>query len=149
MTVVFSRRTVIARFAMWAGLLSSYGTAGGFALRFLYPRKQAPRLRSIYVARLADLPDGGARRFVDLRGAPVQVLRRGDRVLALSTVCPHLGCQVHWEGDKQRFLCPCHNAVFDAEGNVVSGPPPRGLDRYEAEVLGGGVYLTMKEPTGS
>ncbi len=24
-----------------------------------------------------------------------------------------------------KFFCPCHNGVFDKNGNVVSGPPPR------------------------
>jgi Rieske Fe-S protein len=33
-----------------------------------------------------------------------------------------------------RFRCPCHGGVFDAEGNVVEGPPPRPLDRVEVRV---------------
>jgi Rieske Fe-S protein len=53
---------------------------------------------------------------------------------------------VRWEGDKSRFFCPCHNGVFDREGQVVSGPPPRALDRYDVEVMAGAIYLRMKEP---
>jgi Rieske Fe-S protein len=52
----------------------------------------------------------------------------GDWV-AFSTECPHAGCGVSWDGDKQQFLCSCHAGVFAADGSVVSGPPPRPLDR--------------------
>ena len=50
--------------------------------------------------------------------------------------CTHLGCPYRWNADKKLFLCPCHNAVFNVDGQVVSGPPPRPLDRYAAKVVG-------------
>lgn len=55
--------------------------------------------------------------------------------------CTHLGCPYHWEASVQRFVCPCHNGVFDINGNVVSGPPPRPLDYYDAKVEGGTLYM--------
>jgi Rieske Fe-S protein len=58
----------------------------------------------------------------------VFLVREGDSVKALSATCTHLGCQVRWEKDKQRFLCPCHGGVYDAHGRVLEGPPPRPLD---------------------
>jgi menaquinol-cytochrome c reductase iron-sulfur subunit len=58
----------------------------------------------------------------------------GTRVHALSATCSHLGCQVRWDAATTRFRCPCHGGVFDAQGNVVEGPPPRPLDRVEARV---------------
>jgi Rieske Fe-S protein len=57
-----------------------------------------------------------------------------DRVRALSATCTHLGCQVRWEGDAKRFHCPCHGGVYDASGQVVSGPPPRPLDTIDARI---------------
>src|ERR1700687_2438984 len=44
--------------------------------------------------------------------------------------CTHLGCPYRWSAEKNQFLCPCHNGVFSLDGTVVSGPPPRPLDRY-------------------
>lgn len=32
--------------------------------------------------------------------------------------------------------CACHNAVFDVGGNIVSGPPPRPLERLTVNVSG-------------
>lgn len=62
----------------------------------------------------------------------------GDRnVHALSATCTHLGCQVRWDAASTKFRCPCHGGVFDAQGHVVEGPPPRSLDRIETRVNAG------------
>jgi Rieske Fe-S protein len=53
---------------------------------------------------------------------------------ALSAVCAHLGCRVHWEPSTQQFKCPCHGGVYDRTGNVVAGPPPRGLEQLNVRV---------------
>lgn len=58
--------------------------------------------------------------------------------------CTHLGCPYRWDEAKEEFLCPCHNAVFSLEGEVLSGPPPRPLDRYEAKVEGGKLWMLPK-----
>jgi menaquinol-cytochrome c reductase iron-sulfur subunit len=58
----------------------------------------------------------------------------GRRYVAMSNTCTHLGCRVRWIADQDQFFCPCHNAAFDKEGLVVSGPPPSPLDRYEVKV---------------
>ena len=57
-----------------------------------------------------------------------------QNVHALSATCTHLGCQVRWDASDTRFRCPCHGGVFDADGNVVEGPPPRPLDRIAAQI---------------
>jgi menaquinol-cytochrome c reductase iron-sulfur subunit len=66
---------------------------------------------------------------------PVYVVREKDGQLAvLSSICPHLGCSVQWKDAEQKFVCPCHFGVFDATGKLVSGPPPRGMDRLESRI---------------
>ncbi len=69
----------------------------------------------------------------------------GRDFVAMSNVCTHLGCRVRWVEDQEQFFCPCHNAAFDKQGDVVSGPPPKPLDKFEVKVendqlfvLGGG-----------
>lgn len=59
-----------------------------------------------------------------------------DKVLALSVVCPHAGCFVDYEEDKQEFLCPCHNSLFKKDGGMKDeqSPSPRPLDTLEVEV---------------
>jgi menaquinol-cytochrome c reductase iron-sulfur subunit len=58
----------------------------------------------------------------------------GREYVAMSNICTHLGCRVRWIGDQEQFFCPCHNAIFDKDGEVVTGPPPRALDRYQVKV---------------
>jgi menaquinol-cytochrome c reductase iron-sulfur subunit len=55
--------------------------------------------------------------------------------VAMSNICTHLGCRVRWVADQEQFFCPCHVGIFDKEGNVVAGPPPRPLDRYQVQVI--------------
>jgi menaquinol-cytochrome c reductase iron-sulfur subunit len=69
----------------------------------------------------------------------------GDQsVHALSATCTHLGCQVHWDSETTKFRCPCHGGVFDTQGNVVSGPPPRALDRVEARIDAAGADVLVR-----
>ena len=65
----------------------------------------------------------------------------GRDYIAMSNVCTHLGCRVRWINDQNQFFCPCHNAAFDSAGEVVDGPPPRALDRYEIKVEDGQLFV--------
>jgi menaquinol-cytochrome c reductase iron-sulfur subunit len=64
------------------------------------------------------------------------VMKRGDEIVALSTVCPHLGCAIDYDAEGERFVCPCHDSYFDADGNATEGPSPRGMDRLEVQTEG-------------
>ncbi len=65
----------------------------------------------------------------------------GREYIAMSNICTHLGCRVRWVAKSNQFFCPCHNGVFDRLGNVVSGPPPRPLDRYEIMLQDGQILI--------
>lgn len=49
---------------------------------------------------------------------------------ALSLTCTHQGCTVQKQADG-KFLCPCHGALYDAQGKVISGPANRNLASFE------------------
>ena len=59
--------------------------------------------------------------------------------------CAHLGCPVRWFEQSQLFLCPCHGGAYYADGSRASGPPPRGLFKYEVRVTGDTVYISAGE----
>ena len=65
----------------------------------------------------------------------------GQDYVVMSNVCTHLGCRVRWIPEKDSFFCPCHNGVFSKDGNVVDGPPPRALDRFESKVEDGAIFI--------
>jgi len=66
-------------------------------------------------------------------------------VVAFSNVCTHLGCRVNWQADKQEYICPCHDGHFSIDGKVVSGPPPRPLDKYVTKVSGDILSINLLE----
>lgn len=80
--------------------------------------------------------------IVDEEEISVYVLTDNGRdYLVMSNICTHLGCRVRWISDQEQFLCPCHNAIFDKIGNVVSGPPPRPLDRFTMKIEDDQIFI--------
>lgn len=50
--------------------------------------------------------------------------------------CAHLGCPVRWFPQSGLFMCPCHGGVYYQDGSRASGPPERGLFRYDYKIAG-------------
>jgi Rieske Fe-S protein len=65
-----------------------------------------------------------------------------DEVIAISAGCTHLGCIVTWDEDQKIFKCPCHDGRYDADGKVISGPPPAPLKRHIAKIEDGKILLS-------
>ena len=60
---------------------------------------------------------------VELHGGKAGVYRDGTGQLhAVSTRCPHMGCQLSWDPDERTWDCPCHGSRFDADGKRICGP---------------------------
>jgi Rieske Fe-S protein len=65
----------------------------------------------------------------------------GRDFVAMSNICTHLGCRVRWIEDSDEFFCPCHNGVFNKAGDVITGPVPRPLDRFQVMVEDEQLYI--------
>lgn len=78
------------------------------------------------------------------------VFKEGDKIIAMSPICKHLGCTVQWNTDTAHpnmFYCPCHMGLYEKNGNNVPGTPPlKPLDVYEVEVKDGKLYLGKAQP---
>ncbi len=57
-----------------------------------------------------------------------------DRLVTLYGVCTHLGCLPKWDEGTIRFRCPCHGSQFNGDGTWITGPAPRGLDRFRMTI---------------
>jgi Rieske Fe-S protein len=64
-------------------------------------------------------------------------------VIALSSVCTHLGCRVAWDARGERLRCPCHGGVFTSDGHVQAGPPPRPLSAIPTRTIDGIVHVQL------
>ena len=146
--------TAASRTAMAGGLVAGYGTFFAYAGRYLYPARPADKAW-MFVAEISRLAVGSSKDFRLPSGASVVIARQsaGDTVdsfLALSSVCPHLGCQVHWEQANNRFFCPCHNGIFDSSGKGTGGPPGeagQSLSNYPLRIESGLLYIEVEADT--
>ncbi len=103
--------------------------------RYLAPPAGAEKAKTLVIAK-RDIPLGDAWEVV-FNGVPAVILNRpGKGLIALSRVCTHLGCLVQYDKENKRLLCPCHAGVYDLEGNIISGPPPRPLPKLPLRVEG-------------
>ena len=73
-------------------------------------------------------------------GSAWLVLRAGGELVAFDPSCPHARCAYEWT-DQAQFACLCHDAFFDVDGNVLSGPPKRPLDEYRVREVDGRIEL--------
>jgi len=136
--------------AMGGALVAAYGTLAAFIGRFFYPARPAAR-GWMFVERIADVAPGDSFVFRLPSGTGVNVVRRGrdggaGDFLALSSTCPHLGCQVHWEQQNARYFCPCHNGTFDPGGQATGGPPGdagQSLLQYPLKDEGGVLFIEV------
>ena len=128
--------------------------SGFVSLFFLLPGKR-PKKQPVQIAVLPEdelpvrgvkrlefsLPPSSGRRPVSRR---VFLVKKDERLFALSARCSHLGCLVEWSRFRQRFVCPCHGGMYDDEGRVTQGPPPGPLARIPVSIREGRVYLELE-----
>ncbi len=61
----------------------------------------------------------------------VYVVKKSDgQIRALSNICTHMQCDVHWDPSLGNFLCPCHGGLYDIDGKNIGGPPPQPLAQW-------------------
>jgi nitrite reductase/ring-hydroxylating ferredoxin subunit len=97
------------------------------------------------VVELASLPEG-ERVVVMRQDEPIELVRNGATVRARSLFCTHTGCVVKWDPNRSLYQCLCHDGRFDADGNVLLGPPPRPLRAAPIELRGSTVILLDPPP---
>jgi len=148
------RRNFLSIGVMASSLVAAYGFFAGVVLRFLYPRGRNVTLRPMFVAFADKIPAGESHSFSTPRGEQVILTNtgqlkagQGHSFTAFSSRCPHLGCKVHYDGEGQQFICPCHQGLFDRKGVAISGPPAQAkqrLSEYPVELNGNSVYVLVE-----
>jgi Rieske Fe-S protein len=92
------------------------------AFRFVADRLAKPEAHALSEV------EPGEGRIVEVDGQKVAVFREeGGAVHAVSPVCTHVGCYVHWNKAERSWDCPCHGSRFSPTGEVLNGPAVKGL----------------------
>jgi Rieske Fe-S protein len=141
-----TRRSFLSK--LFAGtLFTGAGAVIASVIAYLFPREEVSAVlgaERVKVGSAADLPPGRGKLAL-VRSEPVWVVHGREGFLGLSAWCTHKGCIVKWEGERRLFACPCHEGLFDEQGNVVSGLPRRPLGRVYVGVVDGDLYVWRDE----
>ncbi|MBC7386349.1 MAG: FAD-dependent oxidoreductase [Cryobacterium sp.] len=87
-------------------------------------------------------------------------VRIDDRVLAVyrddetklhavSAVCPHAGCHVHFNDAEKTWDCPCHGSRFETTGKLLNGPAMENLKRESLARRDPPMTLPLSEAFGN
>ncbi|HET9411055.1 MAG TPA: Rieske 2Fe-2S domain-containing protein [Candidatus Dormibacteraeota bacterium] len=136
------------RAALVAGLGVAAGALGGGLLGRGLQTANAPVTtasvvkpvggRWIDVGALEDFAPGQARQ-VKAGAVGAFVVRQGDSVSAVSSICSDLPCELWFDKSQGLLACPCHNQTFTVQGRSTNTVYPLpSLDTVIARVTTGG-----------
>jgi nitrite reductase/ring-hydroxylating ferredoxin subunit len=119
-----------------AALVAGLGLAGGTLGGALFGKSLQPQIvraggepiepvngRWVDVGAMSDLVEGEGKHVV-AGGVGAYLFRTGDKVSAVSSICSHLPCELWWQSDARKLVCPCHPATFASDGHPTD---PYGL----------------------
>jgi len=107
--------------------------------RYLVPPPSGePETASAVAGRASELKPNSGKVFKFGNKPGIVIRTAAGDVRAFSAICSHLHCTVQFKADTSQLWCACHNGTYDLGGNVVSGPPPRGLERFVVNLRGDG-----------
>lgn len=91
----------------------------------------AKRIAVNKIEGLSELAHGEAR-VVKYEGETVALYKdEAGGLHALNPVCTHAKCVVGWNSAEKSWDCPCHGARFNVDGEVLTGPARKGLEKVE------------------
>jgi len=78
-----------------------------------------------------ELNSGGV---IEHNGEKIGVYKdKKGEVFAIKPFCKHLGCELSWNNLEKTWDCPCHGSRYDYEGNLITEPSVRDLDKINLE----------------
>jgi nitrite reductase/ring-hydroxylating ferredoxin subunit/uncharacterized membrane protein len=75
----------------------------------------------------------------------VLLVRKDERLYALSDRCSHRGCSLH-RGKlvDETIVCPCHGSTFRLDGSLVRGPATSPQPSYEVRAHDGSIQIRRR-----
>jgi cytochrome b6-f complex iron-sulfur subunit len=143
------RKFITTAAAGWAIFAAAFAGLGSILAAFMAPRLDFTKAQKFR----AGVPDEYATDSVSERyksSEKVWLCRTTDKIVAVSTVCTHLGCTPNWSENEKKFKCPCHGSGFYGPrpgvevGVNFEGPAPTPLPRYKITLADDGQIVVDK-----
>jgi cytochrome b6-f complex iron-sulfur subunit len=128
--LTLTRRNLFSAAMLGWGAFLGANAIGAFGLvRFLFPNVTfEPPLEFATDVKSAFAPESVNETWKESNAA--WIVNTGGRIMAISTVCTHLGCTPNWLAGESKFKCPCHGSGYYINGVNFEGPTPRPLERF-------------------
>lgn len=120
-------------FLGWGAFLTAVGVGKLGLVRFLFPNVSFEKPQEFPT----DKPETFAKDTVNetwKETNSVWVANVEGSIIAISTVCTHLGCTPNWLPAESKFKCPCHGSGYYMNGVNFEGPTPRPLERFRVYI---------------
>lgn len=140
-----SRRGFNMALAVGWGSLAAVGAIFGAAANsFMAPKISREPPATFRAGKIADFID--AKVYEQHKDKNVWIVHLADgRLIAISTICTHLGCIPNWLANDAKFKCPCHGSGFYVDGVNFEGPAPRPLERHRIYLEGDVVMVDKSQ----
>ena len=120
----------------WGSIAFVGATFGGAFQSFMVPKVTKEPPTTFRAGRIGDYASEGVYEQYKGTQGVWMVKLSGGHLIAISTICTHLGCIPNWLQADQKFKCPCHGSGFYMDGVNFEGPAPRPLERYKIGIDG-------------
>ena len=137
-----TRREFI-NYILGGSLLGLMSSAAYSLLRYITPPAGTETaVSSVVAAKKGELAPNSGKifKFGDKPGILINTSE--GELLAFNAVCTHLNCTVQYDPQASFIWCACHNGRFDLSGKVISGPPPRPLEKYDVNIRGEDIVVS-------
>ncbi len=125
----------------WTSITAVTGIATLGTARFMFPNVLVEPPSRFKVGPASDYPlNSVSNKWKDQYGVWIvhtDQYEGRNLIVALASVCTHLGCTPSWLDGEQKFKCPCHGSGFYMTGVNFEGPAPRPLERVGVRIAEG------------
>ena len=93
------------------------------------------RINKIKIKELSEIAPGEAK-VVKYEGDSIALYKDEKGGLhAVNPACTHVNCIVGWNSAEQTWDCPCHGSRFSIDGEVLTAPARKDLEKINLEKL--------------
>jgi len=125
------RRLFISRILLYSAGFFAFLLGVRHLLRYVVRRLKNKPFQ-LFAGRVSEMKEEV--KEIKFRDELLLIIKKGEKIETFSSTCPHLGCKVEWIPSEKKFKCPCHGAIFDEDGKVLSGPSPSSLKKIPTNV---------------